>query len=317
MRAAGHLLVALVILAPAACSQPSTSSSSHWLSCEDDADCDNLPLTATCGGEGYCVAGTRKVEARVVFEDEFDGDRLDPARYAAETGFSVRNGDAEYYTERSENIALKDGELVLTARAEPYEEAEFTSGSIETRGLASWSYGRFEARMLVPGGRGCGPAFWMYPEMPGSNVEVCDAEGLCTEGTWPAWGDIVVMTLRSEEPTRVLHTASFATPNETGAGLTRGQGGDTTVLENPASAGWHDYAAVWGPRRIEWFVDGELGAVFDTTYNGIYQPDGQDPFALPFHLKLSLAVGGLSETPIAEDYPQELRVAWLRVTQYE
>jgi beta-glucanase (GH16 family) len=96
----------------------------------------------------------------------------------------------------------------------------------------------------------------------------------------------------------------------------RGQGGGGTSLSEPAASGYHDCAIQWGPRRIDWFIDGERTASFDTTDAAIHHPEQSDPFAQPFHLLLSLAVGGLSEAPVADDYPQEMRVDWLRVTQY-
>ena len=318
MRPVRLLSVALgaLVMACGEPSGPSSSSSSHWLSCEQDSDCDNLAVPASCGGDGYCVSSTGKIEQSIVFEDDFDGETLDADSFAPEIGFSVRNGDAEYYTDRPENLTLQDGELVLTARAEAYEEAMFTSASIETRGLHSWTYGRFEARILAPSGRGTGPAFWLYPES-GAPVRVCSSASDCTEGTWPAWGDIVVMTVRSEQPNEILHTSSYATPDDALGELTRGQGGGTTSLATPVSADYHDYAVLWGPQRIDWFVDGELQATLDTTSADIHHPEGINPFTQPFHLKLSLAVGGLSEAPFAADYPQEMRVDWVRVTQFE
>ena len=49
----------------------------------------------------------------------------------------------------------------------------------------------------------------------------------------------------------------------------------------------------------------------------IYQPSGQDPFSKAFNIRLSLAVGGLSEAPDPKVYPQQMRVDWLRVWQYQ
>src|SRR5262245_33808398 len=57
MRFQSLLFVALAVLA-AACGEPSgpnASSSSHWLTCESDSDCDNLSVPASCGSDGYCV----------------------------------------------------------------------------------------------------------------------------------------------------------------------------------------------------------------------------------------------------------------------
>jgi beta-glucanase (GH16 family) len=152
------------------------------------------------------------------------------------------------------------------------------------------------------------------PQNPGQDFTVCSAANDCTTGSWPAWGDIVVMTVRSEHPTEVLHTASYAKEDAT-LGLTRGQGGATTDLGAPVSDGYHDYAISWGPRRVEWFIDGELRASFDTTAADIVAPEGARPFEQPFYVKLLLAVGGLAEAPDATQYPQEMRVRSLKVWQ--
>jgi beta-glucanase (GH16 family) len=77
------------------------------------------------------------------------------------------------------------------------------------------------------------------------------------------------------------------------------------------------YRIDWGPERIDWFIDDAVVRSFDVSDPAIYHPEGQNPFHQAFHLKLALSVGGLSEPPLAEDYPQEMRVRWLRVSQYE
>ncbi len=313
------LSLALVALALAGCgdpSEPQSSSSSNWLRCTSDAQCDNLSVAATCGSDGFCAStGGGKIEQSLVFQDEFDDAGLNPDHFKPETGNSLRNGDAETYTSRPENITVEGGELVLTARSETFGSAKFTSGSVETNGLQSFSYGRFEASILAPTGAGTGPTFWLLPQDPGADKTVCAALDDCTTGSWPAWGDIVVMTVRSEQPSQVLHTASYAKQDAT-LGLTRGQGGGTTELGAPVSDGYHDYAIEWGPKRIEWFIDGQLEASFDTTSTDIVQPDGVAPFQRAFYVKLLLAVGGLSEAPDAAQYPQEMRVRSLKIWQY-
>jgi beta-glucanase (GH16 family) len=311
------LACAIVALA---CSEPkggpSASSSSHFLSCAQDSDCDNLPAPATCGIDGYCVNGTRNIERDIVFEDNFDGSVLDAKSFAPELGFSIRNGEAEYYLGGAENLSLSGGELVLTARAEAHDQAKFTSASVETRGLHSWTYGLFEARILAPTGRGCSPAFWLYPETPGAPVKLCSSFSACATDVVPAWGDIIVMNARSEQPEQVRHIAAYATPSDTLPVPSPAEGGSSTLQQDP-SAAYHEYSALWGPERIDWFVDGKLQASFDTTSTAIYQPEGKNPFAQPFHLKLSLAIGGLAEAPVAADYPQTMRVDWVRVTQFK
>lgn len=312
------LLSALAVACGEPNGGPSSSSSSHFLECERDADCSNLPVAATCGGDGYCATASGRVEREVVFEDDFDGNVLAAASYAPELGFGLRHEEDQYYLGGPANLKVADGQLVLTARAEAKEMAMFTSASVETRGLRSWTYGLFEARILAPTGRGCAPSFWLYPEAPGAPVKTCNSFTDCTEDdVWPAWGSVSVMNVRSEQPAQVRQEASFATPHATLPALTGSEGGGSTQLAADASAGYHDYAAWWGPERIDFFIDGELRATFDTTSTEINHPEGKNPFAQPFHLKLSLAVGGLAEAPVAADYPREMRVDWVRVTQFQ
>ena len=302
----------------AACGEPDASSSSHWLTCNKTTDCANFPGATSCGADGFCEgADGHKVREALVFEDTFDKGPLDAQTFAYETGYSIRNGDAEDYTSRASNVFIDNGELVLQANAEALEQAQYTSGSISTQGLKSFTYGRIAARMLVPDGAGVGPAFWMLPESPGDPLNVCDDAGTCTTGEWPAWGDIVIMTIRSERPNMVLHTSSYATFDATAMQYVRGQGGGTETLPESAGAAYHEYAVEWGPQRIDWLTDGVVQHSFDTTAPDIYQPSGMDPFSEPFDIRLSLAVGGLSEPPDPSVYPQQMRVDWLRVWQYQ
>jgi beta-glucanase (GH16 family) len=297
--------------------EPQSSSSSNWLRCESDADCENLGVEATCNRAGYCAgADGAELSQQLVLEPDFTATEIDPNVFGFETGASIRNGDAEAYTDRAENAAQEDGELVLTARAEAFEGAEYTSASLTTQGKRSFGYGRFEARIQAPDAAGTAPAFWLLPENPGKDVEVCSAADACTSGSWPAWGDIVIMTVRSETPTTVYHTASFATPDAQLGTLTRGEGGGHTTLSSSVASAFHDYAVTWTPSRIEWLVDGELRATLDTRRAEIEHPEGKNPFQQPFYLLLTLAVGGLSEPPVAADYPQQLRISSLRVWQY-
>jgi beta-glucanase (GH16 family) len=301
-----------------ACSEPNASSSSNWLVCQQTQDCANFPGTVSCGNDGFCEgADGHKVEAQLVFEDTFSNTSLDPASFAYETGFSIRNADSEAYTSRPQNVFIENGDLVLQANAEQLGQAAYTSGSVDTQGLQSFSYGKIAARIWAPDGKGVGPAFWMLPEHPGANVNVCEDNGQCVASTYPAWGDIVIMTVRSEQPTQLLHTASYATFDTATQTYIRGQGGMTEALAASLADGYHEYAVEWGPARIDWLTDGKVVASFDTTAADIYHPSGQNPFAQAFNLRLSLAVGGLSEAPDPSAYPQQMRVDWLRVWQYQ
>lgn len=106
------------------------------------------------------------------WQDEFDKPGLpDPARWNYESG-RVRNGEAQYYTtKRLENARIEDGHLIITARKEPWDGAEYTSASLTTLDRFALTYGKIEISAKVPAGRGTWPALWTLanydPHVPG------------------------------------------------------------------------------------------------------------------------------------------------------
>jgi len=293
------------------------SSSTHWLACETDLECANLAVGARCGEDGYCATPVgQRLEQKLVYAEEFEGTTLDAARWAYEVGSGIRNEEAQAYTDRPENVALDAGNLVLTARSEAFDGAAFTSGSVNTAGLFSFSLGRIEARIAAPLGRGCSSAFWMLPENPAPDVRSCPDGTSCYDGTWPAWGDMTIANHQSQLPGRILGTVSYGIWNAELEGVTHGVFGDAdAAIEEPAA--YHNYALEWGPARLEWFVDDVLVRTLVLPPEDMYAPDGVDPFLQPFHVRLNLAIGGLDQAPNPADYPQEMRVDWLRVWQWQ
>jgi beta-glucanase (GH16 family) len=105
-------------------------------------------------------AATSDSSYKLVWADEFNYQGApDPNRWTYERGF-VRNRELQWY--QPENARCEDGMLIIEARREhkqnpdyrpsgnnrrgSREFAEYTSASVTTRGLRSWTYGRFEMR---------------------------------------------------------------------------------------------------------------------------------------------------------------------------
>jgi beta-glucanase (GH16 family) len=213
------------------------------------------------------VAG---VAESLVWSEEFDGDGLPNAlRWDYEVGF-IRNQEKQYYTRRrAENARVENGVLVIEARQEPLEGAEYTSASLTSR--ARWTYGRIEVRARLPRGRGTWPAVWML----GENIR---------QVGWPACGEIDIMEHVGFDPGRIhanIHTQAYNHVQRTNKG--------NSIVVPRVDDEFHVYEAVWTPRHISMAVDGQRYFAFEK------EPGGGAPvwpFDRPQYLILNLAIGG-------------------------
>jgi beta-glucanase (GH16 family) len=246
------------------------------------------------------ASGASAQNWQVVWADEFDEPGApDPARWAYDIGGGGwGNQESQFYTNRPENVRVEGGALVIEAREEAYNGNAYTSARLVTRGTAAWIYGRIEARIQLPQGQGIWPAFWMLP----TNSPY---------GTWPAGGEIDVMEFLGHDTDRVYGTLHYG-GGELGH---RSTGTNYTLASGTFPDAFHTFAVEWEPRRMRWYVDGQLyqTQVSWTSAGGPYPA----PFDSPFHLLLNVAVGG--EWPGYPDastvFPQQMLVDYVRVYQ--
>lgn len=237
----------------------------------------------------------------LVFADEFDVDGApDPNVWAFDIGTGQNgwgNNELQFYTNRPENIIVQNGYLIITARKEQFQGSGYTSARIKTQNLFSQKYGRFEARIKLPLGRGMWPAFWML----GSNFE---------QVGWPQCGEIDIMEYLGNKPTEVfgtLHGPGFAGAESIGKKYTLPTGRFDTDF--------HVFGVEWTENHINWYVDNVLYS--QLTRKDIEDEGGQWVFDTDFFMLLNLAVGGnLPGSPNAETlFPQRMIVDYVRVYQ--
>src|SRR5690606_25987917 len=113
------------------------------------------------------IIGTCNVAAqKLIFEEQFDGTTLNESNWNYELGNGCPhicgwgNNERQYYTK--ENVAVKDGHLVITAT----KDSLFESGRITTKNKFEFQYGTIEVRAKLATGQGIWPAIWML----GSNI---------------------------------------------------------------------------------------------------------------------------------------------------
>ena len=244
----------------------------------------------------------------------------------------------EWYTDKQENVDVRDGALVLTARTATEEERLFccadgpcppgnctyTSGRVRTYNkfaVAPSTTGRtktirIQIRAQLPAGDGLWPALWMLPEDSPANCSGCGAYG-----SWAASGAITLAQgVNSMEAVTGGIAFGGAFPNQTSATY----GADL----RDTSSGYHDFALEWSLQRMRWFVDGKKvfealsgkdGEVPNGWYTDADNAGPNSPFDKPFYLLLNLAAGGTatnaSEDQVAETLaePKEMRVDYVRV----
>lgn len=229
----------------------------------------------------------------LVWHDEFDAEEIDRQNWTFDIGgHGWGNGEMQYYTDRSENARLENGLLVIEAVQEKYSGSYYTSARLKSQGLQEFQYGRLEARLKVPEGKGFWPAFWML----GSNF---------LQVGWPECGEIDIMEYVGKEPDLIMGTLHG--PGYSGA---LGFSGWNRQTYNIADD-FHTFGIEWDEDQITWFYDGEA-------YHTMKREDvGTRPwvFDQPFFFILNLAVGGtlggmVSPTTV---FPAQYLVDYVRV----
>ena len=279
----------------------------------------------------------------LTFSDEFDGQSLDPAKWATEYGLDTycivddppppgtptycnrsNNDEKEWYIDASPFVQA--GVLKLEASINdcsgdglpdrsyaPYTCANFPylSGMVSTHDRFSQLYGYFEARIKLVNGQGFFPAFWLIPQLPSiANPDV--------EYYWPP--EIDIMENKGQEPEVILMTHHYSGVfPEPGSKLNNWSYGglDGSSYSGPDySADFHTYAVEWQPGLIIWYIDGI--EQFRSTYN--IPPGTTNPpdYSGEMHIILNLAIGGAGVgylLPPDELLPATMEVDYVRVYQ--
>ena len=258
------------------------------------------PTTTIAAPEPVPIAPPEGME--LVWNDEFDGDGIDPTNWTYDIGgWGWGNGEAQYYTDRPKNARTENGLLVIELHQEQFEDSYYTSARLKTQELREFQYGWIEGRIKVPKGAGTWPAFWML----GSGFQE-DAPDPANQ--WPHVGEIDIMEYVGREPDLVLGTVH-------GPGYA-GAGGKTKWNRQDFEIGddFHTFAIDWDAEGIRWYFDGEQ--YFDLRPDDLVG-DREWVFDKPFFMILNLALGGtLGGLPDRDlVYPIQYYVDYVRVYQ--
>jgi beta-glucanase (GH16 family) len=240
-------------------------------------------------------------EWKLVWADEFSSPQINRTNWTYDLGANGwGNQELQCYTDRPANSyitndAAGNGMLVIEAKPEEFKGAKFTSARLKTQGLQRWTYGKIEARISIPGGKGIWPAFWMLGEnMPSAG--------------WPACGEIDILEhveAYDMRPTSVR--SSLHGPVRSAANSIHG---DTQVQK--LAGNFHTFTAEWESTEVRWYLDGKQ--YFSAKRGDVA---GNWVFDHPFFIIMNVAVGG--SWPGAPDattkFPARMLVDYVRVYQ--
>jgi beta-glucanase (GH16 family) len=275
----------------------------------------------------------------LVFEDHFEEDDLDLSKWYYTNGEHMRycNPEQQYYTHGG-NIEISGGILkVITKEETVYakvvdwlpenEELNckgvnegqnlryfyYTSGNIET--VKKFPFGKFEALIKIPKGKGFWPAFWTYGGDPVYNeIDIFEF-----------WNQYNILGNFDPDKSCKVHKMNawydYDGDGDPSMCQTDYTGVDYSLLP-------HIFTVIWEEDRIEWYVDWNLkrtdyrhytmlgqsvGCLIDewTQYNMnlIYPVD-------PMHIILNLAIQSDDESPDnSTTFPSHMEVDWVKYYQ--
>jgi beta-glucanase (GH16 family) len=242
---------------------------------------------------------------RLTWSDEFNGPNgssPDSAKWKFDNGGGgYGNNELETYTNRTVNAHQEDGHLVIIARKEDLTGPDgiprhYTSARLNTHGHFSQAYGRFEASIQLPTGKGIWPAFWFL----GDDIDT---------NPWPKCGEIDTIENIGDPATiySTIHGPGYSGDYAIPAKFPLPAGESVTN-------GFHLYSVEWSPNDIKFFFDDHL--IAHRTPADL--PAGTHwAFDHPFFIILNLAVGGSwpGNPDETTTFPQQMLVDYVRVYQ--
>ena len=249
----------------------STSTGSYFEQPDDDSTTSLTPSP---------IGVDKQSEWEMIFQDEFDGNRLNNQLWETELAWGRTSlPELQYYT--PDSFILTDGILRIKAEKRRVEDQAYTSGAIATFNSFSFTYGYVESSFRVPAGQGLWPAFWLLFDGPRED-EIDVMEIL---GDRP---DIAYMTLHYYD--------SSGNDQETGSSF---EGVDF-------SKDFHTFAVDWTPHNVTWYIDGVEQ----------YSVNFSIP-SRPMYLIANLAVGGEWPGPpdSSTEFPAFFDIDYIRVYQ--
>lgn len=237
----------------------------------------------------------------LIWHDEFDGQTLDTTKWRYATANSGGSEQQAYTVGRTENVRLENSNLILEALKDGYVSGYiWSSGRIDTCGLAGFKYGRLEAKLKYDVVSGAFPAFWTigtcayYPT--GETIHGVQY----SKGTqWAQNGELDMFEGRGTNTT--ISQGGWYNQDD-GKGNVSMEFG---YKENLDASQYHIYAIEWTETTIISYIDG-----IETGRKNI---SNIISWNRPHYIILNMAVGSTGGVPADDCISMKMDVDWVRV----
>ncbi len=267
---------------------------------------DGVSFTGAYGGEIPLTDG----DMVLVWNDEFDGCELDPAKWILKPKMKqkdILNGIDEH------NVAVTEHNLLLRSwREDDPEKPYSTNASVTTDGTFSYKYGYLEMSAMVPYCVGGWPSFWLL----GSDLH--------KTSDYRAEVDVIEVFGSVNAGYSQLHKA-ILNPffNYQSDRYTEDERGYkfTAAEVKKLKTEYHRYGFGWTPEKMYFTLDGEVYFTHDVTEAGNFGEGDMscfhDPLYIIFNNFLFTEESSWKPSLVTSEtqFPIEYRIDWVRLYQ--
>ncbi|WP_274365125.1 glycoside hydrolase family 16 protein [Paenibacillus thermotolerans] len=243
---------------------------------------------AACGRDDGDIKeetmGVKKEGWRLTFEDQFDGETLDAAKWAHAPEWVRKDG------QWSNEEAFLDGKGQLIIQISE-RDGKYYSGAVRTRGLFEQAYGYYEIRAKIPKEEGFWTAFWLMSDTVG-NVGDGGRDGTeidIFESPFAKKGDYIQ---------HALHWDGYEQDHKSAGKEAYVPG----IYE-----GYHTFALEWNADEYIFYIDDQ--ETWRTNAGGVSQ--------VPAYMKITAEVGDWAGNIKNAALPARLEVDYVRVYERE
>jgi len=249
---------------------------------------------------------------KLVWSDEFDGLGLDPLSWKVETHpAGWMEGDKQEFADTPYHVYVENSRLIIKPSKEISSDGsvKYTSGRITTFGLKSFKYGKFEASVKMPVGKGLLPVFELIPEY--------DYSPESGSSDYPVSGRIIAATVFDSAIDQCYGGIGFGNPLLTAIDMVKSDNGSL-------ADDFHTYTVEWEPGLIRFFLDGKeyhresfWYSVSESGEELPYPAPFDKEFFLCFYLSIGNSSSGTPDNKEIFDMHNAMCIDYVKVWQKE